>query len=150
MTKFIDYNQILDDVKSLVETKVVSMSPTVPYKLVGTNLMTRDFVFANMPLCDVRLANLEPQTRVGQDYYSGLLVELEIAAFSLNSKDKAARIANELLSLTQRALIENAHFGAVWESISLGHVDFMTAEGGKEGFAASLVAQVQINIFSDK
>jgi len=150
MTKFIDYNQILDDVKTLVSTKVAAMNPTVGFKLVGTNLATRDFVFDKMPLCDVRLATGDPQARTGQSYYSAVVLELEIAAFHLSSKDRAARIANELLALTQRAFVENAHFGAVWESVLLGHMDFLTAEGGKEGFAASVVAQVTINVFSDQ
>src|SRR4030067_1125172 len=129
-TNFIDYNQVLDDMKSLIETKVTSAS--VPFKVVGTNLATRDFTFNGMPLCDVRLSTLDPEVLAGQNYYSGLALELEIAAFDLSSKDKAARIANELLAKSQRAIVENSHFGAVWESVNLGHVDFITAENDKE------------------
>lgn len=147
-TKFIDYSQILDDVKTLISSQISGASK--PFKMVGTNLMTRDFNFQNMPLCDVRLGTADPQALAGQNYYSAVLLELEIAAFDLRSKDDAARIANELLALAQRALIENAHFGASWDSIILGHVDFITAENDKEGFAASVVAQVTINVYSDK
>jgi hypothetical protein len=144
----IDYNQILDDVKTLISTKVTSAS--VPFKKVDTNLMVRDFVFNDMPLCDVRLGTMDPEVLAGQSYYSSVAVDLEIAAFSLSSKDKAARIANELLAKSQRAIVENPHFGAVWDAVVLGHVDFLTAESGKEGFAASVVAQVVIKLYADR
>lgn len=147
-TNFIDYNQILDDVKTLISTMVTSAS--LPFKKVDTNLATRDFVFPDMPLCDVRLGTMDPEVLAGQNYYSTVAVDLEIAAFSLSSKDKAARIANELLAKSQRAFVENPHFGAVWDSVVLGHVDFLTAENGKEGFAASIVAQVMIKLYADR
>lgn len=147
-TNFIDYNQITDDMKTLVSTMVTSAS--MPYKTVEANQMTRDFVFDKMPLCDVRLGTADPQALAGQNYYSAVVLELEIAAFSLSSKDKAARIANELLGKTQRAIVENPHFGAVWDSVLLGHVDFLSAENSKEGFAASIVMQVTVNVYANR
>ncbi len=145
---FIDYNQILDDVKSLLLTKVTSAS--MPFKKVDTNLAVRDFAFNNMPLADVRLSTMDPEVLAGQSYYSTVGVEIEIAAFSLREKDEASRITNELLAKSQRALVENPHFGAVWDSAVLGHVDFITAENDKEGFAASVVAQIAIKLYADR
>lgn len=144
-TKLIDYDQIVADVVSLLKTMT---GATQPYKLVGPDLMTRDFVFDNMPLADVRLATGDQQALAGQRYYSTILLEIEIAAFDLRDKAEAAKIRNELLARTQRLIVENPHYGATWDSVILGHVDFIAAENTKEGFAASAVMQVQVNVYT--
>jgi hypothetical protein len=143
--KLVDYDQICTDVAALLGTMT---GATIPFKRIEVDVETRDFVFMNMPLGDVRLATADNEALAGQNYYSTVLLEIEIAAFSLSSKAAAAKIRNDLLARTQRLFVENPHYGAIWDSVILGHVDFVSAENTKEGFASSAIMQVQINVYT--
>jgi hypothetical protein len=154
MTNFVDYDQIATDIVSLVSTKVTGTleSLTDPkFKKVGRNLDSRDYHYANLPLCDVRMSAGLPEALAGQNYYVPITFELEMAAHSLRSQDEAATIILDLLNKTQRAFVENAHFSAAWDSIILGQFDMLTGEdtAQKNGaFMASVVAKVTINVYS--
>lgn len=146
MANFVDYNQIIDDVVAMIRAKVPS------FKLVDRNVDPQQFHYANFPLCDVRITKGSPTVTAGQVYYVPVTVEMEIAASDLSSVDKGATIALDLLNKTQRAFVENSHWGAVWDAMILGQFRVITAQdrsansGG--AFVTSILAEVMINVYS--
>lgn len=152
MTDFIDYNLILNDVKAML-ISVVGIQADTPgkFKTIDRNVDPTQFHYAAMPIGDVRMASARPAARAGQQYYTPVTVEIEVAAFDLRSQDKAATIAMDLTNKVQRAFVDNPHWGAVWDSIELGDVNFFTAydrSPDKAAFVATAVVQFTINVYT--
>lgn len=152
MTDFINYNQILDDVKAMLTTAVgVQADTSGKFTTIDRNIDPTQFSYAAMPLADVRMSGARPGVRAGQQYYTPVSVEIEIAAFDLRDQDKAATIVLDLTNKVQRAFVENPHYGAVWDSIEVSDVNFFTAydrSPEKSAFVATAVAQFVINVYS--
>ena len=143
MTTFVDYNQIAIDVASLIGINVTS------FQRVGADVDDREFHHANMPLCSVRLATADPVNTSQQTYYVGVQLELEIAAFDLSSRREASKILLQQLDKTQQALRANPHYGAVWDALQLGPVEFLSAEDKESGaFVAGCLARVTISAYT--
>lgn len=146
MANFVEYNLIIDDVVALIKQKVPD------FKLVDRNIDPTQFHYANLPLCDVRIARGIPEVTAGQVYYVPVLMQLEIAAFDLSSVDKGATIALDLLNKVQRAFVENSHWGAVWDAIVLGNFQVITTQdqspNSSGAFVTSILAEVAIRVYS--
>lgn len=144
MTDFIPYDTILDDMVNLVQTNVTS------FELVKKDCNDTDFVMSNMPLCDIRIKRLIPENTGQQNYYSQVVVEIEIGTFDLSSREEAAKLRNDLTNAVQRLFQTNPRFGAAIESTQIGPAEFETGESEKEGaFVAGAVLQINVFLYSD-
>lgn len=153
MPDFVDYNTVLDDVVAMV-TNVIGLGKddNTKFTVVARDMNETEFNTSILPACDVRLSAARPQPSSGQVYYVPVSLELEVAAFDLSQRAKAGRIVLDLTNRVQRAFVENAHWGAVWDSIILGEVTFLTSMDrsapGDGAFVASAIIQVTVNVYS--
>lgn len=146
MTDFVDYDQLLDDVVSLLQTHAPG------FKLVKKNMSSKDVNTSRMPFCDVRLSRVLPEVSAGNNYYVGIVVELEIGASDLSSKGATSTIVLDLLNVAQRAFVEHPRFSATWDASILGPVDIIpeSEENVKDGaFMSGAIAQVMIFRYSN-
>jgi hypothetical protein len=143
MANFVDYNQILTDLVTLLTAQVPSAQK------IGKNLDARDYTFGQMPLIDVRLKQAVPDLTGQQNYYVRVVVEVEIACHDLSSRDEAAILRDNLLNQVHRAVQTNARFGSVIDSTEIGPVEFETQEDVDTGaFVSAAVAQLSVYIYS--
>lgn len=146
MTEFVDYDQIADDVVSLLTTYVPS------FKLVKKNMSSRDVEMSNMPFCDVRVSRVLPEVSAGNNYYVGVVLELEIGAIDLSGKAPTSTIVLDLLNAAHRAFIEHPRYGATWDASILGPVEIIpeSEENVKDGaFMSAAIAQVTVYRYSN-
>jgi hypothetical protein len=57
----------------------------------------------------------------------------------------------DLTNKVQRAFVDNPHWGAVWDSIEVGDVQFFTAydrSPDKAAFVATAIARFTINVYT--
>lgn len=141
---FIDYDQIVLDARQAVETA------NLGFKKVIADANDRDYVDANMPLCDLRVRRATPEATGGQHYYVDLSLEAEITTFDLSSLRDAAKMRNDLAGLLQRFFQQNPHFSAASDTVIVGNAEFGTGEDAKAGaFMAAVVMEFHVKLYSD-
>ena len=145
MTDFITYNKALDDLVTLVTAQVTS------FQKIKKNCDERDYTYSQMPLFDCRIKAVLPELTGGQNYYSRVVVEVEIACHDLSSRDSAAILRDNLLNQVHRAVQTNTRFGAVIDSTEIGPVEFETREDPDQGaFVSAAVAQIHVLVYSQQ
>lgn len=145
MASFINYAQILADMKAAVE------GASLGFKSVHRNADTLSFQFQNMPMLDLRVRRAIPTNVSGQTYYSTIVVEAEIACFDMTSRDKCATMCQGLTDALQRFFQENPRFGAYVDSTVIGEVVFELGETKAQGeFIAAAVATFHVLFYSDR
>lgn len=144
MTDFIDYDTILDDMVNLISANVPG------FKKAMKDANDRDFVVSNMPFCDVRMKRVIPDNTGQQNYYSTVVVEVEVATFDLSSRQEAAKLRNDLTNAVQRLFQTNSRFGAAVDATQVGPAEFETGESEKEGaFVAGAVLQFNVFVYAN-
>lgn len=142
---WIAYNTVHNDLKNLIRSGVADFNE------VFKNADERDVNFNVMPMCDVRLAETDPQIRAGQDYYEFTTFDVEIVAHSLQSQDDAASVRDALLSSTLDVIRSNSAFSAVIQTSRIGSVKFAFASDEKTGaFVAAATFQVITESYVDR
>lgn len=145
MTDFINYSQVLLDMKNAVE------GANLGFKTVFKNAGDYEFQYGNMPMLDFRVRRAIPQAVAGQTYYSDIVIEAEIACFDMTSRDKCATMRDNLTNALQRFFQENPRFGAYVDTTIVGTVEFETGETKAQGeFVAAAVAQFHVQFYSDR
>lgn len=143
MSVQIDIDQILDDVVTLISNNSVGL------KLAAKFLDSTQMTSANFPLCDVRPRQLVPEPLATGVYYFRLTVDLEIVALDLSSPALALKIVLDKLKLVQEILVRKPYFGAAWDSVILGPVDFQAGQDAKTGAGiTAALAQVYISAYA--
>lgn len=140
MAQFIDYDQILDDLVSLIDANVTAL------RFVGKDIQDIDYNKGNVPSCDISLLSVNPVVRAGQDYYTELVIQLIIYNTDLRSRQEAAMIRNDIVSEVQDIIRKNPRFSSVIESTILGPVDLVVGESEEQGWTAA-AANMQISVF---
>lgn len=144
MSFSIDYNQMLDDVVTLLQDGAIG------FVLVEKLMDPIKVNSADMPLCDVRPFHVEPEITAGNHYYITFTIELEIVAQDLSSPKQALKIVLEKLGLAQTKLTTRPFTIASWDTVVLGPVDFLTSQDEKSGAGvAAAIAQIKISMYSD-
>lgn len=149
MTVFVDYAQILLDFQTmlaaagLVDTNSRALT-------VFKNADDVAFEYGNMPMADCRFRrNVPALVTIGQSYYCDLTIEVEIATYSMTSRDKCATMRDDLTGKIQRFFQQNPRFSAAIDSTIVGAVEFETTETKAQGeFVAAAVAQFHIQLYS--
>lgn len=144
MTDFVNYDVILDDMVALIASQVTGL------KVVQKDSNDRDFSVSNMPFADVRIKRVLPENTGQQNYYSQVVVEVEICTFDLSSRQEAAKLRNDLTSAVQRLFQTNSRFGSAVDATQVGQAEFETAESEKEGaFMAAAVLQFSVFVYAN-
>lgn len=140
MAQFINYDQILDDLVTLIQANVAGLN------FVGKDIQDIDYNKGNVPFCDVSLLSINPAIRAGQDYYTEIVIQLIIYNTDLHSRSQAAMIRNNLVSEVQDTIRRNPRFSSNIESTILGVVDLAIGESEEQGWTAA-AANMQISVF---
>lgn len=145
MADFINYTQVLTDMKNAVD------AANLGFKETFTDASDLDFRYDNMPMLDLRVRRAVPQAVAGQTYYSDILVEAEIAAYSMTSRSKCATMRNDLTNALQRFFQVNPRFGAYVDSTLVGEVQFEVGETKAQGeYIAAAVATFHVLFYSER
>ncbi len=133
------------------EGLAVIMTRVVGVKLAGYEIDERDINFSNMPLIDVRLVTFDPEVRVGQDYFTDLVIQVDIYSYDLSSNREAAIVRDTVLKAAQNGVRENPSWHVELESSILGQGELLTAKDeGTGGFEARATFQVIAKAFTDR
>jgi hypothetical protein len=147
MTDFVNYDQILDDLVTMLRANVTA--PNAQGLTIDRDQDDTDFVWGNFPLVDVRAARALPDLTGGQQYYTAFVVEIEVVAGDLSSRQDAVRLRNGLLNQVHRAVQTNPRFGASNDSCIIGQVEFETEQSPENGaYIAAAVAQISVMIYT--
>lgn len=146
----IDYNQIHDDLVSLLTTGPSAGYTNTPVR-VFMEMMENEDRFDQMPYLNARLvsAEIEPHV-INTGAYAFVLYEVDVVAYAFNHFTEAARIRDELVRESQLAIQENTQFSAQVSTCKIGEtVRFFagTPEGQNGHISActySIVAEVYI------
>lgn len=142
---FLDYDQVVDDLVTLLTAQVTGAEK------IGRDLDETDFVFPNYPMIDCRALRVAPELTGQQNYWVDFVIEIEIVAHDLSSRQEAVRLRNGLLNQVQEAVRQNPRFGASNESCILGPVEFATEQTPENGaFVAAAVAQIVVKVYSQQ
>lgn len=141
---FIDYTQVLTDMRNVVE------AASLGFKRVFKNADDQEFTFMNCPLVDLRIRRVVPElVNIPQGYYSTLVVEAEIAAYDMTSRDKCATIRDNLTNALQGYFKANPRFSGWADSTEVGPAEFDVGETKQQGeFVAATVATFNVKIQS--
>jgi hypothetical protein len=145
MTDFVDFKLVLSDLKTAVT------SASLGFHAVKVDANAADFTYQNMPLLDLRLRSFDPQPVTNTAYYADLVVEFEIAAYSLASREEAAKMRNQLLNSFLRYAKDHPRFSAAIDTTIVGGCDFGTGEDteAKTGaFLAGVVGQIHVKLYT--
>lgn len=144
MTDFIDYDGILVDLQSAVQTA------NLGFKNVLVDADARDYLIPNMPLLDIRVKRVVPEPVTNATYYGDMTIEAEICAFDLTSRRKAAKLRNDLTNALHAFVKANPRFSSHLETTVIGQVDFGTGESKAEGaFVAGAVCELHPRLYSE-
>lgn len=142
MSNFIDYAQVLADMRDAV----LAAPNSLGFKRVTRNADDMDFQFQHMPMCDFRIRRASPDlVSIPNGYYSDILVEAEVAAYSMTSRDKCVTMCQDLTNALQGFFRENTRFGAYVDSTIVGVVEFEVGETKAQGeFVAAAVVTFHV------
>lgn len=133
------------------EALAVVMGNVAGVDLGGYEVDERDIHMGNMPLVDVRLVSSDPEVRVGQDYFTDLVVQVDIYSYDLSSNRDAAIVRDSILKAAQNAVRANPSWHVELESSILGPVELLTAKDEDTGgFEARATFQVIAKAFTDR
>lgn len=119
--------------------------------MAGYEVDDRDIHMANMPLIDVRLVTSDPEIRAGQDYFTDLIVQVDIYSFDLSSNRQAAIVRDTVMKDAQNAVRANPSWHIELETSILGPVELLTAKDEDTGgFEARATFQVIAKAFTDR
>jgi hypothetical protein len=144
MTDFVDYDQILDDLVVLLQAQVPEL------KYVAKNMPDHQRHSANMPGCDVTLNSIVPTLTGQNNYYTQVVIDLDIGVEDLSGWDEAATIRNDILNKVHRAIQTNPRFSGIIETSVIGPVEFERLQDEKQGLnLATAVAQIYAYVYAD-
>jgi hypothetical protein len=144
MTDFVNYNQILDDLVTLIQANV----PELAY--VAKNMPDHQRHSGNMPGCDITLGAIVPDLIGQNNYWTQVIIECDICAEDLSGFDEAATMRQTILNKLHRAVQTNPRFSGVIETSVVGPVEFERLQDEKQGLnLASAVAQIYVYIYAD-
>jgi hypothetical protein len=136
---FLNYTQIVDDLKAAVDLADLGFATTF------ANAGDRDFSFQNAPLLDIRVKQGNPTPITNQSYYTELVLEAEIMAYSMTSRREAAIMRDELTNLLQGFVRDNPRFSGYVDTTYVGQVNFGTGESKNDGaFVAGAVLEFRV------
>lgn len=141
---WIDFNQIQDDLVSLIQSNVSGA------ELVKKEADERDYAYSNMPLVDVRLTDMDPDVRAGRDYYVTIIFEVQVTVFDLSGFDEAATLRQTILGEVIEAIRQNANFSSSIETSKIGPGTFSSSKDENTGsFMAAATVQIAVEAFVD-
>lgn len=134
---FVEYDQIQDDLVAYMKLA------TSGFQFITRDAGDVDFNFANFPILDIRMLNIQPEVRAGNQYYVQTVLEFEVAAVDFSSRLEAAKIRNQLMNEVHAAIQQNRRFSSFIDATIIGPVEFEIVEDEKQGaFVASAVGQL--------
>lgn len=134
---FVEYDQIQDDLVSYLQ------GATSGFALITRDTGDVQFNFANFPILDIRMLNIQPEVRAGNQYYVQTVLEFEVAVVDFSSRLEAAKIRNQLMNEVHAAIQANRRFSSFIDATIIGPVEFEIVEDEKQGaFVASAVGQL--------
>lgn len=143
---FIDYNLLEADFKAAV----LAQPQALGFKQVFTDASERDFIYDNMPLLDIRFKVADPTAITNATYYTIITMECEVAAYSFQSREEAAKLRGELVNKLQKFVKDNPRWSAQLETTTIGRADFGTGESKAEGaFVAGAVLEFHPQLYTE-
>lgn len=144
MTDFVDYDLIETDAAALIR------NANIGFKKVIINAEDADFVFENAPLADVRTRRVLPEALGGRNYYTTIVLEVEIGAVDMTNRRASATIRNDLINATQRLFQDNPRFSNGVDTVILGNVELETVQDESQGaFVASAVCEFHVKLYTN-
>lgn len=144
MTDFVDYDLIETDAANLIS------NANLGFKKVIINAEDVDFVFENAPLADIRTRRVLPEALGGRNYYSTIVLEVEIGAVDMTNRRASATIRNDLINATQRLFQDNPRFSNGVDTVILGNVELETVQDESQGaFIASAVVEIHVKLYTN-
>lgn len=144
MSDFIDYEGINNDFKAGVE------SANLGFLKVFVNASDRDFLYDNMPMLDIRIKSADPNAVTNTTYYTDILIEAEVVAYSFTSREEAAKLRGELVNKLQLFVKNNPRFSSQLETTFIGRAEFGTGESKAEGaFVAGAVLEFHPQLYTE-
>ena len=118
----------------------------------GYELDQRDLSLTNMPIIDVRPADVDNEVRAGQDYVSNVSYQCDLYTFALSDVKKAATLRDKILKDAQNAVRANPQFHVDLETSILGVVEFSSTGKDEEVGAYSALATFAVVaiVFTDR
>jgi hypothetical protein len=99
---------------------------------------------------NVLLDKHDMEVRAGQDYFSALSFEIQLACVDLSSREEAATIRNSLVKEIVDAVRENPLYHGDLESSRTVEVDFNVASLEEGGFIAAATIGIISHVFENK
>lgn len=147
MSNFINYSQILTDFRNLLAG--ATLINGLSFQTVLKNAQDSDFVYPNMPMADCCLMQAIPLNMAGNNYYSTITIQVEIACFDMTSRDKCATMRDGLTNAVQYVFQQTPHFSANVDTVQVGPVQFADAESKTQGqFMASAILEFNVKLYS--
>jgi hypothetical protein len=145
MTTFGNYTQVLTDMVAAIQ------NANLGFAKVFKNASDIDCEYNNMPMCDVRMKRAIPQlVSLPSNYYVELIVEIEVGAFHMTSRDQAAIMRDNLVDAVQALFRQTPRFGGYVEDTIVGAVEFETGENAAQGeFVAAALAQFHVKFYAN-
>lgn len=144
MSDFIDYDQLLEDFKTAIE------SQSLGFKQVLIDASDRDFIYDNMPLLDIRIKEADPTAITNATYYTTMILEAEVCAYSFTSRREAAKLRGELVNKLQLFVKQHPRWSAQLETTIIGKASFGTGESKAEGaFVAGAVLEFHPQLYTE-
>lgn len=141
-----NYNQVLTDLQTLLQT--ISSIEDV-------SIEENDILFpALTKLCkaNIRLVASPMEARATQDYFSSMLIEIDIVAVDISNYATAAFLRNDITRAVIETIRDNARsFSADIESTITTNVAY---EGGalddERGFIAAAVIEIDVKAYENR
>lgn len=144
MTDFIDYDLITRDMAAAIKANVTGV------KEVFADANDWDFVVANMPMADVRVRRTIPSDEGGRNYWTDVVMEVELGAFDMTNRRDAAKIRNDLANAVQRYFQDNPRFSGAVDTTLVGNGEFATTESTDQGaFVAVAILQFNVKVYTN-
>lgn len=141
MSTFPDYDQVVEDLVSLIQNS------NIAFDLVEEHMSDYERNLSNNSYCDVTLSRNDSEVESMNSYLNRVTLNVEVAALDLSSKRDAVKIRNGLVKEVQDLLKNNRHFSAALETSVLESVDFevfgrFSDEDEEQSFTATAVLTV--------
>lgn len=139
----IDYDLITLDMQATV------IAGNLGFKKVLADASDTDFVFENLPMADVRFKRAIPNATGGNNYYTAVVMEIEIGANDMTSRRSSAKIRNDLIKALQELFQNNPRFSSSVDTTIIGNVECPNIETDDQGaFIASAVLEFHVMVYS--
>jgi hypothetical protein len=139
----INYDLITTDMRDSI------IAGSLGFKKVLADASDTDFVFESLPMADVRFKRAVPQATGGNNYWTAMVMEIEIGANDMTGRRASAKIRNDLINALQRHFQVNPRFSASIDTTIVGNVECETIETDDQGaFIASAVLEFHCMVYS--